>query len=1195
MSVADPPDTTQCPECGSRLSQGVCASCALGELLVATNTLSDGADPDGGSNFGRYSLIKKLAAGGMGVVYEAQDEKLKRSVALKVIRGSAFANEAEMARFTIESKAAASLDHPNIVPIYEVGHVGDQPFFTMKLVDGGNLGNRFKDNPGGMPPRQLADWLLEIARAVDHAHRRGVLHRDLKPANILIGRRGKPWLTDFGLAKLLHGDNRLTLTTDHLGTPHYMAPEVVKESESEVSTASDVWALGVILWEGLTGKPPFNGASPVEIMCKIIDEEPPSRVGDSAVDRDLLTLARRCMEKDPARRVESAGALADELGRWLEGKPLQVRPVSVAERVFKWVKRNPAWAALGAALLAGGVSSFFLWRHAEHAVDSLENTNDQLNRSLAISTATRLAMDARLSVTEDPGRALLLAVESVEHTERESIGVLPDAAEAVYETLQRIGGRDIAPRRAAVDDRNDGFISRGPALDFPVRFSPDGRWVLSFDYTSPAKRVTAAISDCTDTHAEHPIARWAMWPNHDPPLAACWMSDSKRVVAVDQTGEVRLWSPFEIGESGQPSSTVIGRLAAPGHRFVRFYLRPDEGTTGVHGIAISFPKNPQRGVRKRMKGRALEFFVGGRDEGELQVAQVLDLPEAIDHDHAIGCASDQSTVLFHTNTCVHLVRFRDSETTEREVDIYTDEIDVFFATLSPTARWLAYRGGDNGVFVADQTSEARSKPSKLATHFTRIETIAFSPDESLLAVSGNSSEVAVYRLSDGERLASLRISGEDIIVVKFSPDGRWLTAGSRDRLVAVWPVDRLGEAPAPLELRGILTPVVDIAFPPQGNLLAASGINARCRLWQLKQGGAGSLPEVVVERGEPMYDLEKSPDGRWLVAARSTGVSLVDVASGSEYPMGAHGSRATGVAIDPDGRWLASAGVDRTVRVWEFPTLVGAIRDNRPIPPPDHEFGLNHTRLGLERYVAFHPRGTLYCVCGDGILFEWDLNRADPDAWRSRIVIHGIKYLLPDAKVSPDGRWLALARHGWDPLYEYGPTQFGNMVLLFDVSEPDKIIIRAELPAGFLSITNVDFSADNRWLVAGGAGRGASVWDLHASDIAASRLESDVFAHLFDAVAFSPDLKWLALGGSNGQIHLWDWKNTGAMRTIATGDAITSFVWLSDTRLVSSGLSGAIHAWETDLDRLKHHALRIAGRNLTVEERLRYLAPFVRP
>ena len=341
-------------------------------------------------SFGDYELLGEIARGGMGVVYKARQVGLNRMVALKTIVGGVLASPALVERFKTEAEAAANLDHPNIVPIYEVGEYDGQHYFSMRLVEGGSLEQRLDEyalpaRPGAQTPRsrhdlrvgeeRIARLMVTIARAVHHAHQRGILHRDLKPANILLDVNGEPLIADFGIAKPLTSDGRWTQSIVVMGTPSYMAPEQAAGAK-QLTTAADVFSLGGILYQLLTRRLPFQGATPIETLQKVMHQEPaaPHSV-NTHVDRDLETICLKSLNKDPHRRYASAEALADDLAHWLAGEPIAARPVSQAERVWRWCKRKPAlatlWLGLAIAILAGAAISTAQWRRAERTATKL--------------------------------------------------------------------------------------------------------------------------------------------------------------------------------------------------------------------------------------------------------------------------------------------------------------------------------------------------------------------------------------------------------------------------------------------------------------------------------------------------------------------------------------------------------------------------------------------------------------------------------------------------------------------------------------------------------------------------------------------------------------------------------------------------------------------------------------------------------
>src|SRR5215469_15349199 len=363
-----------CRKCGAEIfadaPEGLCTACLFETgLNLLTHDPVAGLDGPGAdaarplprvkqksdraktfANFGDYELLEEIGRGGQGVVYRARQKSLNRTVALKVIGLGHWATDAHLKRFRREAEAAASLDHSGIVPIYEVGERDGSCYFSMKFIECGQLDQVVKNTP--MPIRHAADLIVKVARTVHYAHEHGILHRDIKPGNILLDAKGEPHLTDFGLARLVESESSVTQTLDVLGTPSYMAPEQAVGNNAAVSSATDVYGLGAVLYQLLTGQPPFAGGTTYETIKLLENTEPrPLRLLNPKIDRDLSTICLKCLEKDPKRRYSSALALAEDLERWLKHEPIQARHTGIIARSKKWVRRNPTSALLVAALV----------------------------------------------------------------------------------------------------------------------------------------------------------------------------------------------------------------------------------------------------------------------------------------------------------------------------------------------------------------------------------------------------------------------------------------------------------------------------------------------------------------------------------------------------------------------------------------------------------------------------------------------------------------------------------------------------------------------------------------------------------------------------------------------------------------------------------------------------------------------------
>src|SRR5438067_2467686 len=311
---------------------------------------------------GDYELLEEVGRGGQGVVFRARQKSLNRTVALKVISLGQWASKAHLRRFRLEAEAAAKLEHPGIVPIHDVGERDGSCYFSMKFIEGGQLDEVARRE--AMPIRRAVELIAKVARIVHYAHEHGILHRDIKPGNILLDRNGEPHLTDFGLARLVEADSTVTGTLEVLGTPSYMAPEQAAGNNAAVSSNTDVYGLGAVLYHLLTGQPPFAGGTTYETIRLLCETEPRNpRILNPKIDRDLSTICLKCLEKDPKRRYSSALALAEDLGRWLKHEPIVARHTGVFTRGRKWVRRNPASALLVACVVAlAAASGWIVWK-----------------------------------------------------------------------------------------------------------------------------------------------------------------------------------------------------------------------------------------------------------------------------------------------------------------------------------------------------------------------------------------------------------------------------------------------------------------------------------------------------------------------------------------------------------------------------------------------------------------------------------------------------------------------------------------------------------------------------------------------------------------------------------------------------------------------------------------------------------------
>jgi len=587
-------EAVHCGRCGSQLSgettKGFCSICLLEFGVHGYSSDATGPLPVADTSrlrlpqaYGDYELLEEVARGGMGIVFRARQKSLNRIVAVKLILVGQWAGPDHIERFKTEAEAAARLDHPNIVPIYEIGEQDGQHFFSMKLIEGPNLAeliaegkqvagrkvrkweseNERQDvsrphfptfSPAHLPKgkseppragryesRDVATLVAKTARAVHYAHQRRVLHRDLKPTNILIDEQGEPHLMDFGLAKVIERGSSLTHTAAVLGTPGYMAPEQARGKARQVTTSADIYSLGAILYELLTGRPPFVAETPLEVLDLVREAEPPApRSLRPEVDRDLETICLKCLRKEPEGRYGSAEALAEDLERWLEGEPILARPVSAAERLWLWSRRKPAVASLAAAVVVLIVGTAIV--------------------STIMSVRIATARDAARQQAEE-NRQRLVRLNVAKGAQLIEAGDYATALPWLGEALRLDSG---APQREASHRmRLHALLRECPQLtqlwfhdNFTkyAAFSPDGNRVVTCGYDS-----TARVWDVRTGQASLPVLRHtntveldervynSTWVRH-----ADWTRDGRRLLTVCNH-EVWIWD----AESGRRIGTAL--------------------------------------------------------------------------------------------------------------------------------------------------------------------------------------------------------------------------------------------------------------------------------------------------------------------------------------------------------------------------------------------------------------------------------------------------------------------------------------------------------------------------------------------------------------------------------------------------------------------------------------------------------------